>query len=285
LLEKGALELQRSPNDRWLLLLLGNGAIIDAILLQDENPLQSIPLFNQGRIWLQQALVQQEDPADAHLGLGLLYFADQALPNPISSILQASKSTSATMAIHHLQRASEKGLFSQEVAQTFLLRVYELEHRYREALQLSADMQSKFPENGYYTLRAGISQCALAHYLDCAATLSALAGRYSHSRELFAHRFDRFDLFYTWAVALSELGLHDMAFRAYRQAINQDPVATQDETLLAKFQVARHYERLQRYKTARQFYQTLLRDRDVDDLHQRIIRRLQSLPSSAPVRR
>lgn len=95
---------------------------------------------------------------------------------------------------------------------------------------------------------------------------------------MLVDRSDRFDLFYTWAVALTELGLHDSAFSAYRKAINQDPRETKDKALWAKFQVARHYERQQHYKTARQFYQTLLRGRNVDDLHQRVARRLRSLP-------
>jgi tetratricopeptide (TPR) repeat protein len=279
LLAKGQPKLKHAPEDRRLLLILGTAAILDAILQQEEAPLQSLSLFHQGQIWLQQVLVQHEDTADAHLGLGLLYFADTALPEPISRLLQSSlEGTDATMAIHHLQRASEKGQFSREVAQTLLLRVYESEHRYDEAMNLGVHLQSRFPENGYYALRTGSAQCALSHYTDCAATLSALAGRYNRSREILGHRSDRFDLFYTWATALTELGLHDSAFRAFRKAINQDLRVTKDETLWAKFHVARHYERQQQYKTARQFYQTLMRGRNVDDLHQRVARRLQSLP-------
>ncbi len=279
LLEKGQSELKRSPEDRWLLLILGTAAIIDAMLQQEETPLQSLPLFNQGQIWLQQALVQYEDTADAHLGLGLLYFANTALPGPLSRLLQSSaEGMSASMAIHHLQRASEKGQFSREVAQTFLLHIYELEHRYEEAIELGRQLQPVFPDNGYYALRTGSAQCALSRYTDCAATLSALADHYARSRKILVHRPDRFDLFYTWAVALTELGLHNSAFRAYRKAINHDPRVTQDKTLWAKFHVARHYERQQQYKTARQFYQTLMRGRNVDDLHQRVTRRLRSLP-------
>ena len=282
LLENGQSKLKNSPEDRWLLLLLGTASIVDAMLQQEAAPLQSLPLFTQGRLWLQQALVQHEDTADAHLGLGLLYFADASLAGPLSRLLSSSApGMSAGMAIHHLQRASEKGTFSREVAQTFLLRLYELEHRYEEAIELGAQLQSMFPANGYYALRTGSAQCALSRYAVCAASLGALAGRLARASEVLAQRPDRFDLFYTWARALTELGLHDSAFRAYRKAINQDPRATQDETLQAKFQVARHYERRQQYKTARQFYQTLLRGRDVDDLHQRIARRLRSLPSNA----
>ncbi|ETX00739.1 MAG: hypothetical protein ETSY1_10100 [Candidatus Entotheonella factor] len=279
MLEAGQPKLKRSPEDRWLLLLLGTAVIIDAMLQQDETPLQSLPLFSQGQSWLQQALVQHEDTVDAHLGLGLLYFADTALPGPMSRLLRSSaEGTSASMAIHHLQRAAEKGQFSREVAQTFLLRIYELEHRYDEAIALGGQLQSAFPGNGYYALRTGSAQCALSRYTDCAATLSALASRYARSRHILVHRPDRFDLFYTWAVALTELGLHDSAFRAYRKAINHDPRVTQDKTLWAKFHVARHYERQQKHKTARQFYQTLMRGRNVDDLHQRVTRRLRSLP-------
>ncbi len=279
LLEKGQSQLKRSPEAPWLLLILGTASIIDAMLQQDQSPWQSLPLFKQGQIWLQQALVQHEDTADAHLGLGLLYFADAALPGPVSRLLQSpTEGTGASMAIHHLQRAAETGTFSREVAQTFLLRVYVLEHRYNDAIGLGKQLQSTFPQNGYYALRTGSAQCALSRHADCAATLSALAGRYTQSREILADRADRFDLFYTWATALTELGLHDTAFHAYRKATNQDARATKDETLWAKFHVARHYERRQQYKTARQFYQTLMRGRNVDDLHQRITRRLRSLP-------
>jgi tetratricopeptide (TPR) repeat protein len=279
LLEAGQAQLPRSSEDQGLLLVLGTAAIIDALLQQEETSLQSLPLFSQGQIWLQQALVQHENTADAHLGLGLLYFADTALPDPISRLLRSSaEGMSATMAIHHLQQASERGRFSREVAQTFLLRVYELEHDYNEAIKLGVQLQAKFPENGYYALRTGSVQCALSQYTDCAATLSALAGHYTRSQDILVDRSDRFDLFYTWAVALTELGLHDSAFSAYRKAINQDPRETKDKTLWAKFQVARHYERQQQYKTARQFYQTLMRGRNVDDLHQRAARRLRSLP-------
>lgn len=279
LLEKGQTQLKRSPQDRWLLLILGTAAIVDALQQQDEAPWQSLPLFEQGRVWLQQVLVRYEDTADAHLGLGLLYFAGSALPTPFSRLLQSSNErTGAEAAIHHLQRAAEKGWFSREVAQTFLLHVYEQEHRYDEAIALGQQLQSAFPQNGYYALRTGSAQCGLSHDADCAATLSALAGRYTRSRDILVQRADRFDLFYIWALALTELGLHDNAFRAYRKAINQDPRAAKDETLWAKFHVARHYERRQQYKTARQFYQTLMRSRNVDDLHQRVERRLRSLP-------
>ncbi len=278
-IEKGQTKLKRSPEDRWLLLILGTAAIIDAILQQDDAPLQSLPLLSQGQSWLRQALVQHEDTVDAHLGLGLLYFADTALAGPISRLLTSSvEGTGATMAIHHLQRAAEKGRFSREVAQTFLLQVYELEYRYDEAIELGIQLQSTFPDNGYFALRTGMAQCALSRYTDCAATLRALAGRYRRHRKMLADRSDRFALFYNWGVALTELGLHDSAFRAYRKAINQDPRVTRDETLWAKFHVARHYERRHQYKTARQFYQTLMRGGNVDDLHQRVTRRLRSLP-------
>lgn len=279
LLEKGRTELKQSPQDRWLLLILGTAAVVDALLLQDESPWQSLPLFEQGRAWLQRALLRHEGTADAHLGLGLLYFAGSALPAPLSRLMQSSNERmGAEAAIHHLQRASEKGWFSRDVAQTFLLRIYAREHRYDEVIELGKQLQSAFPQNGYYALRTGSAQCALSHYADCATTLSALADRYSHSRKILVQRADRFDLFYTWAQALTELGQHDNAFRAYRKAINQDPGAKKDETLWAKFHLARHYERQQKNKTARQLYQTLIRGRNVDDLHQRATRRLQSLP-------
>ncbi len=279
LLEKGQAELKRSPQNRWLLLILGTAAIVDVLLQQDETPWQSLPLFEQGRGWLQQVLLRHEDTVDAHLGLGLLYFAGSSLPRPLSRLMQPSNARrGAEAAIHHLQRASEKGRFSRDVAQPFLLRVYAQEHRYDEVIELGQRLQSVFPQNGYYTLRTGSAQCALAHYADCVVTLSALVDRVPRSRATLARREARFDLFYTWAQALTELGQHDRAFHAYRKAINEDAGAKKDETLWAKFHLARHYERQLQYKTARQFYQTLIRGRNVDDLHQRAKRRLQSLP-------
>jgi tetratricopeptide (TPR) repeat protein len=94
---------------------------------------------------------------------------------------------------------------------------------------------------------------------------------------VLAQRDDRFDLYYTWATALHELGRDELAFNAFRQAINQDPQADKDDTLWAKFHLAQLYQRRGQHKTARQLYQTLLRGRNVEDLHDRVRRRLQTM--------
>jgi tetratricopeptide (TPR) repeat protein len=92
-----------------------------------------------------------------------------------------------------------------------------------------------------------------------------------------AQRDERFDLYYTWATALHELDRDDQAFNAFRQAINQDPQADKDDTLWAKFHLAQLYQRRGQRKTARQLYQTLLRERNVENLHDQVRRRLQTM--------
>jgi tetratricopeptide (TPR) repeat protein len=93
-------------------------------------------------------------------------------------------------------------------------------------------------------------------------------------------RDDRFDLYYRLGTALNELDRYDQAFTALRRAINQDPRAEKDETLWAKYHVARLYERRGQLKTARQMYQTLLRGRYIEALHRQVERRLTDLPAS-----
>jgi tetratricopeptide (TPR) repeat protein len=270
--------LQQSEDDPWLKLLLGTAAIFNALLQQQESAWESLQLFAQGRSWLQETLLLYDDMTDAHLGLGLLYFAGADLPAPLLLLWGGmGEKSSVSESIRHLQRAAEAGQFTAGVARTFLAQVYEQEKRYDEAIALGQALHASFPENGYYALLTGRSQCAHGRYAACAATFATLATQYATSPTLLGARDDRFDLYYTWGKALNELGQDEQAFYAFRQAINQDLGATRDATLWAKYHLARLYERRGQHKTARQLYQTLLRGRNVDDLHEQVQQRLAGL--------
>jgi tetratricopeptide (TPR) repeat protein len=274
-LEEGQKRLQQAQNDPWLKLSLGTAAVFDALLQQSEVSWQSWKMLAQGRSWLQEALILHEEATDAHLGLGLLYFASVPLPGPLLPLLGVTGNThTASESIYHLQRAAEAGQFSQAVARTFLLQVYEAEKRYDDAIALGQRLQASFPGNGFYALLTGRSQCAQQQYEACAATLDALATLCTDSPDALVSRDDRLDLYYTWGKALDKLGHYEQAFRAFRQAINQDPRGTQDQTLWAKYYLARLYERRGQDNTARQIYQTLLRGRNIEDLHEQAQQRL-----------
>jgi tetratricopeptide (TPR) repeat protein len=161
-----------------------------------------------------------------------------------------------------------------------LARIYAREKRHDEAIALAQALQARFPHNGYYRLLSGRSQCALGRYQACAETLQALSEQLAADPSRLVQRDDRFDLYYRLGTALNELGRYDQAFTALRQAINQDPRAEKDETLWAKYHVARLYERRGHLKTARQMYQTLRRGRYIDALHRQVERRLADLPAS-----
>jgi tetratricopeptide (TPR) repeat protein len=180
-------------------------------------------------------------------------------------------------AIYHLRQAAETGHFSGEIARTFLVRVYELEKRYEEAITLAQALQSTFPGNGYYALICGRSQCAQGQYAPCATTLGQLATDLQAAVIAPLSRDHRFDLYYFWGQALYETGQDALAFAAFRQAINQDPGNTKDASLWAKYYLGILYERRGAVKTARQLYHTLLRGRNVDDLHQQVEQRLAQL--------
>jgi tetratricopeptide (TPR) repeat protein len=274
-LEEGQKRLQQAQDDPWLKLLLGTAAVFDALLQQSETPWQSWKMLSQGRSWLQEALVLHEETTDAHLGLGLLYFAAAPLPTPLLPLLGSTGGTHTTSeSIYHLQRAAEAGQFSQDVARTFLLQVYAEEKRYDDAIVLGQRLQASFPRNGYYALLTGRSQCAHQQYEQCATTLDTLAALRTDSPTALVSRDDRLDLYYTWGKALDKLGHYEQAFHAFRQAINQDPQGAQDQTLWAKYYLARLYERRGQDKTARQIYQTLLRGRNIEDLHEQAEQRL-----------
>jgi tetratricopeptide (TPR) repeat protein len=277
-LESGPKHLSASEPTPWFQTLLGLAAVFDALLQQPEAPWQSAQLMARGRTWLQNARIADTEAADAHLGLGLAALAMTHLPAPVQIVWgQTGNAGNTSQAIHHLQRASETGQFSQDLARTFLVQLYEEEKRYPEAIELAQALQERFPDNGYYRLVTGRSQCAHSRFSDCAATLGPLATRLQAAPTVLPQRDDRFDLYYTWATALYELGRDNQAFHAFREAINQDPQADKDDTLWAKFHLAQLYQRRGQRKTAQQLYQTLLRGRQVEDLHDRVRRRLQTM--------
>jgi tetratricopeptide (TPR) repeat protein len=273
LLEAGQRQLTRSPRVPRLQLVLGLAAIFQGLLQQQSGASLDFAMVAQGRTWLQQALMAHETMPDAHLGLGLLYLISPGRP----ALLSGAGPSDATEAIYHLRQAAESGHFSGEVAHTFLLRVYELERRYQEAITLGQALQATFPGNGYYALLSGRSQCAQGQYAVCAATLGKLAAELQAAVVAPMSRDDRFDLYYFWGQALYETAQDGLAFEALRQAINQNPGNTKDASLWAKYYLAILYERRGEVKTAQQLYRTLLRGRNVDDLHQQVEQRLVQL--------
>jgi tetratricopeptide (TPR) repeat protein len=277
-LEAGPKYLSTSEPEAWFQTLLGLAAVFDALMQLPDAPWQSAQLMARGRTWLQNARIADTATPDAHLGLGLAALAATHLPGPLQLVLgQTGNAGNTSQAIHHLQRAAETGQFSQDLARTFLARLYEEEKRYREAIELAQALRETFPDNGYYRLLIGRSQCADSRFADCAATLEQLDAQLQVLPLVLARRDDRFDLYYTWAGALYERGRDDQAFNAFRQAINQDPQADKDDTLWAKFHLAELYQRRGQRKTARQLYQTLLRERNVENLHDQVRRRLQTM--------
>lgn len=259
-------------------LFRGLAAVFDGLLQQSESSWSSMQLFNQGRTLLEQTLIAHDAMTDAHLGLGLLYFAGADMPallRPLVGNLQ--RQGSASEAIHHLQRAANSGHFSPDLARTFLARVYELEERYRDAIEVSQKLHDTFPSNGYYALITGRSQCASSQYTACVTTLEKLATQVEAATAVLSRHNDRFSMYYHLGRALKETHQYDQAFDAFRQAINQDPRTLQDDTLWAKYHLATLYERRGQVTTARQMYRHLLKSRNVEDLHHRAQRRLARL--------
>lgn len=276
-LDEGQKQLAATPRDAQLLLFLGLAATFDALLQQGQDTWQSFQLFSQGKAWLQQALAADATVADAHLGLGLLYFAGTELPAWLRRVWESMSGRSMEASAHHLQQAISGGHFTRHVAQTFLIQLYVLEKRYNAAIVLGQTLQDAFPENGHYALLTGRSQCALLQYALCAETLEALARRHHASETSRGPQEERFEMYYYLGIARNETGQYDLAFEALRQAINEDPRNEHDASLWAKYHLATLYERRGQPITARQLYRTLLRGRNVEDLHQRVQQRLAHL--------
>jgi hypothetical protein len=277
LLKEGRHQLALSPREPRLQLILGIAAVFHELLQQQSGMSADFGLLMQGRTWLQQALMAHERMPDAHLGLGLLYFVGPAHPALLPRLVNGSGNDHATETIYHLRRAAETGYFSGEVAQTFLVRVYEVEQRYQEAITLGQALQAMFPSNGYYALVVGRSQYAQGQYSPCAATLGTLAADLQAAAVPSMSRDDRFDVYYFLGRALYETAQDAAAFDALRQAINQDPGTIKDASLWAKYYLGILYERRGETTTARQLYQTLLRGRNVENLHEHIAQRLAPL--------
>ena len=277
LLEAGQRQLTRSPHTPRLQLVLGLAAIFQGLLQQQSGAALDVAMLAQGRTWLQQALMADETMPDAHLGLGLLYFIDPGRPALWPRGMGDAGPADVTETIYHLRQAAESGHFSREVAGTFLVRVYELEKHYQEAITLGQALQATFPGNGYYALVSGRSQCAQGQYALCATTLGKMVTDLQAAVSAPLARDDRFDLYYFWGQALYETGQDALAFEAFRQAINQDPGNVKDASLWAKYYLGILYERRGAVKTARQLYHTLLRGRNVDDLHEQVEQRLAQL--------
>src|SRR5262249_51296603 len=204
--------------------------IFDELLQQQSGRAADPGLLMQGRTWLQQALMAPEMLPDAHLGLGLLYFAGPARSGLLPRFMEGNDYVTET--IYHLRRAAEIGYFSGEVAQTFLVQVYELEKRYQEAITLGQALQAMFPSNGYYALVVGRSQYAQGQYGLCATTLGQLAAALQAAAVPSMTRDDCFDVYYFLGRALYETAQDAPAFHALRQAINQDPGPIKDASLL-----------------------------------------------------
>jgi len=277
LLEAGQRQLTRSPRTPRLQLVLGLAAMFQGLLQQQSGVSLDFALLAQGRTWLQQALMAHETMPDAHLGLGLWYFLDLGSPGFLPRMVDRSGHNNTTEVIYHLRQAAETGHFSGEVARTFLVRVYELAKRYEEAITLGQALRATFPGNGYYALVSGRSQCAQGQYALCATTLGQLAADLQAAVIAPLSRDDRFDLYYFGGQALYETGQDALAFEAFRQALNQDPGNIRDASLWAKYYLGILYERRGAVKTAQQLYYTLLRGRNVDDLHQQVEQRLAQL--------
>ncbi len=275
LLKAGQRQLTRSPRDPRLQLILGIAAIFHELLQQQSGGSADPGLLMQGRTWLQQALMASEMLPDAHLGLGLLYFAGPARSGLLPRLMEGNDHVTET--IYHLRRAAEIGYFSGEVAQTFLVQVYELEKRYQEAITLGQALRATFPSNEYYALVVGRSQYAQGQYGPCATTLGQLAAALQAAAVSSMARDDRFDVYYFLGRALYETAQDAPAFQALRQAINQDPGTVKDASLWAKYYLGILYERRGETTTARQLYRTLLRGRNVENLHEQVAQRLAPL--------
>ena len=277
LLETGQRQLSRSPDAPRLQLVLGLAAIFQGLLQQQSGASLDVALLTQGRTWLQQALMASETMPDAHLGLGVWYVLRPGRPAWLPPAVGGAGPAEATQTIYHLRQAAETGHFSGEVARTFLVRLYEVEKRYQEAIALGQALQATFPGNGYYALVSGRSQCAQGQYALCATALGKLVTDLQAAVVAPMTRDDRFELYYLWGQALYETAQDALAFEALRQAINQDPGNARDASLWAKYYLAILYERRGEANIARQLYHTLRRGRNVDDLHQQVEQRLAQL--------
>ena len=273
-IKDGERRLADTPHQGRLQLLVGLAGVFGALLPEQETPWAPLQLAAQGRTRLQQALMSGEDLNDAHLGLGMLYFVGEELPAIGRRLLGEDSLVGSEEAIRHLSLASESGRFSRDLARTFLLRLYVTEQRYRDAASLGESLRQAYPGNGYVALLTGLSQFENGDDAQAAETLGALAEALSQRPQTLARAADRFDLYYTWGQALLDADQDEAAFEAFREAVNNDPRTSRDETLWAKFHLATLYDRRGLDETARQMLCTLLRGRNAEDLHRQAEHRL-----------
>ena len=276
IVQDGERQLANKPHQGRKQLLSGLAAVFGALLPQQETPWAPLQLAAQGRSRLEQALMSGEDLNDAHLGLGMLYFVSEDLPALGRRLLGEDALVGSEGAVRHLLLASESGQFSGDLARTFLLRLYVAEQRYGDAIPIGESLRQAYPGNGYVALLTGRSHFLNGDDVHAAETLGALAAALSEHPETLATAGDRFDLYYTWGQALLDTNQDAPAFDAFREAINNDPATSRNETLWAKFHLATLYEKRGLAETARQMFCTLLRGRDVEDLHRQAERRLGS---------
>ena len=279
ILQDGQRQLAESPRQGRLQLMVGLAAVFDALLPQQEAPWAPLQRAAQGRSWLEKSLLSDEAMSDAHLGLGMLYFVGDNVPSLVQRLLGGTALQGPEDAVHHFRRAAEAGRFSQDLARAFLLQLYVTEKRYREAIPLGQSLHQAYPDNGYFSLLTGRSQFEHGDKAQAAATLGALATTLVERPETLVGTDDRFDLYYTWGRALLDTDQPELAFEAFRGAINNDPRTARDESLWAKFYLATLYEQRGSVETARQLYCTLLRERDVDNIHSQAEHRLSRLGS------
>ena len=276
IVQQGERQLADKPHQGRLQLLTGLAAVFGALLPEQETPWAPLQLATQGRTRLEQALMSGEDLNDAHLGLGMLYYVGEGLPALGRRLLGEDALVGSEEAVRHLRLASESGQFSRDLARTFLLRLYVTEQRYGDAVALGESLRQAYPGNGVIALLTGLSQFDNGDEVQAAETLGALAATLSGRPETLAKTNDRFDLYYTWGRALLDTDQDELAFEAFREAINNDPGTSRDETLWAKFHLAALYEKRGLVETARQLFCTLLRSRNVEDLHRQAEHRLGS---------
>ena len=276
IVQRGERQLRDRPHQGRLQLLAGLAAVFGALLPEQDTPWAPLQMAAQGRTRLERALMSGEDLKDAHLGLGMLYFVGEGLPALGRRLLGEDSLVGSVEAVRHLRLAAEGGQFSRDLARAFLLRLYVTEQRYGDAIPLGESLRQAYPGNGYVALLTGLSQFENGDDTRAAETLGALATTLSERPEALAKAGDRFDLYYTWGQALLDNDQDDQAFGAFREAINNDPGTSRDETLWAKFHLATLYDKRGQGETARQMFCTLLRGRAVEDLHRQAEHRLGS---------
>ena len=217
-------------------MLVGLAAVFNALLPQQEAP-WAPPATRRARPFLAGEITplrrghERRSPGIGHAVLRRRQrTVSDAAPAWAGPPCKAPKD-----AIHHLRRAAESGRFSRDLARAFLLQLYVAEKRYRDAIPLGQSLHRAYPGNGYFSLLTGRSQFEHGDKAQAAATLGALAATLAERSETLVGTDARFDLYYTWAGALLDTDQHELAFEAFRGAINNDPRTTRTKACGRKF--------------------------------------------------